>query len=132
MQGYRGDRGGGRVEPGDSRGGRKISERNQRAGGARATGDGGERRVEQSQEELEEEKRTMQEEMEKHRKDSAEMESKFEKARRETEERINARLKTRMGRTQEVYEAEIRKYEESLGSMSWSGTDAKTRCGPIA
>ena len=80
---------------------------------------------------LEEKERRMQDEMEKLRRDSAEMESKLEKARREMGERINARLKARMGRTQEVYEAEIRKYEESLGSMSWSGTDAKTRCGPV-
>jgi len=78
--------------------------------------------------ELEEEKRRIQGEMEKLRRESAEMESKFEKARQEMRERMNAGLKAR---TQEVYEAEIRKYEKSLGSMSWSGTDAKTRCGPI-
>ena len=71
---------------------------------------------EESQEELEEEKRRMQEEMGKLRKDSAEMESKFEKARREMEERIKARFEARMGRTQEVYKAEIRKYKESLVS----------------
>ena len=83
------------------------------------------------QKELEEKKRRVQEETEKFRRDSAEMESKLEKARWEMRERINTGLKGRMGRTREVYEAEIRKYEESLGSVSWSGTDAKTRCGPI-
>ena len=77
-----------------------------------------EEKDEESREELEEEKRRLQEEMEKLGKDSAEVESKFGKARREMDQRIKARLKAQMGRTQEVYEAEIRKYEESLGSMS--------------
>ena len=75
-----------------------------------------EERDEESWKELE--KRGIQDEMEKLRRDSAKMESKLEKARREMEERIKARFEARMGRTQEVSKAEIRKYvyEESLVS----------------
>ena len=75
-----------------------------------------EERDEESWKELEEEKRGIQDEMEKLRRDSAKMESKIEKARREMEERIKARFEARMGRTQKVSKAEIRKYEESLVS----------------
>ena len=63
----------------------------------------------------------MQEEMEKLRKDLAEMESKFEKARQEMEERIKARVEAQMKGVREVYEAQIREYEEKIKELERDG-----------
>ena len=72
-----------------------------------------EEKDEESRQEFEEERRRMQEEKEDLRREYEEMQSKFDKARREMEGRMNARVQY----LQEMYEAEIRKYQERVKEL---------------
>ena len=78
----------------------------------------GEEKDEEARQEFEEERGRMQEEMEGLRKEYEGMESKFDGARREMEERMNAREQY----LRDMYEAEIRKYQDRVKELESEGS----------